>query len=148
MKDSYTIVKFQKEVIKMAIHSTGAIENRSRDIKSLVVRATNVGTDAADVLLEVSHALNSSDGPSMQQLYVQRLVSVPPNQLHTFDNIFSELDVVTVKVTTSNLGQDTISVSVAARDAQKRRISGLQPTVERIPVANFQPQFGVIRQLA
>jgi hypothetical protein len=132
--------------MNMAIHSTGAIENRGRDLKSLVVRAANVGTDSADVLLEVFHALNAADGPSMQQLYIQRLVSVPSNQLQTFDNIFADLDAVTVRVTTSNLGQDTISVSVTARDAQKRRIPGLQPSVERIP--NFQPQFGGGRPIA
>jgi hypothetical protein len=125
--------------MKMAIHSTGAIENRGRDIKSLVVRAANVGTDSAEVLFEVFHALNAEDGPSMQQLYVQRLVAVPPNQLHSFDNIFADLDAVTVKVTTSNLGQDSISVSVTARDAQKKRIPGFQPPLERIPT--IQPQF-------
>jgi hypothetical protein len=132
--------------MKMAIHSTGAIENRGRDIKSLVVRAANVGTDSADVLLEVFHALNAADGPSMQQLYVPRLVNVQSNQLQTFDNIFADLDAVTVKVTTSNLGQDAISVSVTARDVQKRRIPGLQPSVERIP--SLQSQFGVGRPVA
>jgi hypothetical protein len=110
----------------------------------MVVRAANVGTDSADVLLEVFHALNPADGPSIQQLYVQRLVAVTPNQLHTFDNIFADLDAVTVRVTTSNLGQDTIAVTVTARDAQQRRIAGLQPSIERIP--NSQPQFGVGRQ--
>jgi hypothetical protein len=130
----------------MAIHSTGAIENRGRDIKSLIVRAANVGADTADVLLEVFHAVNAADGLSMQQLYVQRLVAVPSNQLQTFDNIFADLDAVTVRVSTSNLGQDTISVSVTARDVQRRRIPGFQPPVERIP--SFQNQFGVGRPVA
>jgi hypothetical protein len=145
-KKIHILNRFKREVMKMAIHSTGAIENRGRDIKSLVVRAANVGIDSADVLLEVFRALNASDGPSTQQLYVQRLVAVPPNQLQTFDNIFADNDAVTVKVTTSNLGQDTISVSVSARDAQQRRIPGIQPTVERIP--NFQSQFGGGRPIA
>jgi hypothetical protein len=112
----------------------------------MVVRAANVGTDSADVLLEVFHALNAGDGPSMQQLYVQRLVAIPPNQLQTFDNIFTDLDAVSVRVTTSNLGQDTISVTVTARDAQQRRIAGLQPSMERLP--NTQPQFRVNGQSA
>ncbi|MCZ8513587.1 hypothetical protein O9H85_14315 [Paenibacillus filicis] len=125
----------------MAIFTTGAIENRGREIKSLVVRGANVGTQAADVLLEVFHALNAADGPSVQQLYVQRLVAVGPDQLQTFDNIFSDLDAVTVRVTTSNLGADTVSVSVTARDSQ-RRLTGLQPSVERIIAS---PQLAAVR---
>ncbi|MBN2909809.1 hypothetical protein JQC72_09760 [Polycladomyces sp. WAk] len=74
----------------MAIITTGANENRSRDMKSLSVRAANIGADSADVLLEVFRAVPSAgDGPASQELYVQRLVSVEPNQLQTFDNIFA-----------------------------------------------------------
>ncbi|TFE25226.1 hypothetical protein [Cohnella luojiensis] len=108
----------------MARLSTGAIENRGRDMKSLTVRAANIGSDSAEVLLEVFHARGAADGPSMQELYVQRLVAVIPNQLQTFDNIFADLDAVTVRVTTSGVGEDSIAVSVAARDAGRRVIPG------------------------
>jgi hypothetical protein len=108
----------------MARFSTGAIENRVRDMKSLTVRAANIGTDSANVLLEVFHAPGAADGPSMQVLFVQRLVSVIPDQVQTFDNIFADLDAVTVRVTTSGDGMDSIAVSVAARDAQRRVIPG------------------------
>ncbi|WP_219837077.1 hypothetical protein [Paenibacillus sp. R14(2021)] len=127
----------------MAIYSTGAIENRGRDMKSLTVRAANIGTAAGNVLLEVFHALNAADGVSQQVLYVQRLVSVAPDQLHTFDNIFPDLDSVTVRVTTSDLGQALIAVSVASRDAQRRVIPGFVSTnpgrfdvPERFPQGN------------
>ncbi len=112
-------------------------------MKSLTVRAANIGTAAGNVLLEVFHALNAADGVSQQVLYVQRLVSVAPDQLHTFDNIFPDLDSVTVRVTTSDLGQALIAVSVASRDAQRRVIPGFVSTnpgrfdvPERFPQGN------------
>jgi hypothetical protein len=122
----------------MAVITTGALENRSREIKSLAVRAANVGTQMTDVLLEVFHAPNASDGPSVQQLYVQRLISVAPDQLHTFDNIFGDLDAVTVRLTTSGLGQDTVAVTVSTRDAQRRNIPGLQ-AVQAARISSPQP---------
>ncbi len=108
----------------MARLSTGAIENRLRDMKSLTVRAANIGTDSANVLFEVFHARRAADGPSTQELYVQRLVTVIPDQVQNFDNIFADLDAVTVRVTTSGAGQDSIAVSVAALDAARRAIHG------------------------
>ncbi|UUZ80749.1 hypothetical protein LJK88_38990 [Paenibacillus sp. P26] len=97
----------------------------------MAVRAANVGTDPADVLLEVHFAAQAGDGLAVQQMYVQRLVAVPPNQVMTFDDIFADLDAVTVNVTTSGVGADFIAVSVAARDAQRRVIPGLHQLYRR-----------------
>jgi hypothetical protein len=109
----------------MAIFSTGVIDNRRRAIRSLDIHAANIGSDPADMLLEVFHAGGAADGPSEQVLYVQRLVTVTPDRLHTFADIYADLDKVTVRITTSGLGQNAIAFSIAARDAQRREMTGL-----------------------
>jgi hypothetical protein len=109
----------------MAIYSTGVVDNRRRVIRSLDIHAANIGPAAADVLLEVFHGNGVADGPSQQVLYVQRLVSVTPDQFHTFGDIFSDLDTVTARITTSNVGQNSVAVSIVARDAQRIEIPGI-----------------------
>jgi len=63
----------------MAIITTGSMENRSRDVRSLAVRAANVGTESANVLLEVFRAVPSAeDGlPRKNSMYSVWLPSRP-----------------------------------------------------------------------
>ncbi|MBP3964785.1 hypothetical protein [Paenibacillus lignilyticus] len=89
------------------------VENEDRLFQTFDVRVFNYGTDPVSLQLEVSFALNSSDGPSAQQLYVLRTVELLGGQLFTFANIFADFDVMTGKLITWDANEYNITFNVS-----------------------------------
>lgn len=129
----------------MALFFTAPIENRNRQIKILVVRASNEGTAPLNVLLEVFHMPQPNDGPSAKVKYVQRLVSLDPGTDQTFNNIFANFPVVGARVTTSGPGADAASVNFTAMDANGNVLPGVinpfspSPILPPVPVYPSSP---------
>jgi hypothetical protein len=102
------------------------MENDKRTIKSLVARASNEGTSAASVMLEVFYPPDPvDDGPSAKSLYVQRLVDLQPGTIQTFDHISTDFPFLEARITASGAGVASVAVSFAARDAANNALPGM-----------------------
>ncbi|WP_308638052.1 YncE family protein [Paenibacillus silvisoli] len=103
----------------MPVYDTGAIQNaQTSRIVSLSVRVFNTGRQPAIAGIEAYTINPPGDGFAAKTFYAVNLVSLNPigeaGSSFTLGNVFANLDVFGIRVSTSGLGGSTVAVAIAA----------------------------------